>query len=121
MQVSYLQQVSTTKSWSVSANISGTAEIGTTFLSKLEGTLGGEFDKSKSYYSGQTYGGLYTIPGGETRYLANYTVGGYDNGTLVYKKYSPGGFLVGYYYESAGGTAINTAYINIELLTSDPT
>jgi len=121
MQVSYIQQASTTKSWSVSVNISGTAEIGTTFLAKLKGTLGGELAKSESYYNGQTYGESYTVPGGETRYLANYTVGGYDNGTLVYKKYSPEGFLVGYYYESAGGTAINKAYVNLELLTSDPT
>lgn len=116
----YTQQENTTTSWNVSSTISGTTSVKASFLGELELTMGLTTDANKSWSKGTSYGISTSVPGNSTAYLTAYAVGINDYGKLVYKKYTKSGSLVGYYYESAGGTAISKNDANIELTNVDP-
>lgn len=118
----YTQQSSTDVKWSVGSNISGNATIGTSFLGKVEVSLGANVSRDKSYTAGKSYGVSQTIPAKTTVYITNYTVGANSSGKLWYKKYAGGstGTYIGNYYESAGGTCISDNDINIEITSREP-
>lgn len=116
----YTQQSSTTTQWDVSVAISGSAEIKNSFLGKIEASLGVTVDRKKAWTKGTSYGISTTVPKNSTAYLTAYAVGVRDKGRLVYKKYTRSGTLVGYYYESTGGTAVSKNDANIELTRVAP-
>lgn len=118
--VTYTQQSTVENFWNVGLSISGNATFKTSFLGKLAVTMGGTYDKSKKYSTGTTYSTKVDIPPKTIAYLTNYTVGMYDKGTVRWKKYTKSGTLVGYYSESAGGTAVSKSSINIVLSDTDP-
>ncbi|MBQ6447030.1 hypothetical protein KGR20_15750 [Cytobacillus oceanisediminis] len=120
-EAQYEQQETVTTNWKVSANLSGKGTIGKSFLAGIEATIGGSYDYSKTTTKGKKYGVKQEVPPKTTHYITAYAVGGYDNGRLRYKKYAPGGSsLVGYYYETASGTAVNKNDVNVELTRSEP-
>ncbi|MGX9808861.1 YfkD family protein (plasmid) [Exiguobacterium acetylicum] len=116
----YTQQSSTTTQWDVSVAISGSAEIKNSFFGKIQASLGVTVDRKKSWSKGTSYGISTTVPKNSTAYLTAYAVGVRDKGRLVYKKYTRSGTLVGYYYESTGGTAVSKNDANIELTRVSP-
>lgn len=118
--LTYTQQNSTTTGWGVSTSISGSGTIKASFLGKLSVSAGLTADHNKSWSKGTSYGLTTTVPAKSVAYLTAYAVGIYDSGKLVYKKYTSSGTLVGYYYETAGGTAISKNDANIELTDVDP-
>lgn len=118
--VTYTQQASVENFWNVNISISGSGTFGNSFLGKIAYTVGGSYDKSRKYTTGTTYSTTYDVPPRTTAYLANWTVGMYDKGTLRYKKYTTSGTLVGYYSESGGGTAVSKSDVNLELSDTDP-
>ncbi|MNZ93369.1 hypothetical protein D3C78_1124310 [compost metagenome] len=120
-EANYTQTNTDVSSWNVGVNISGKAEVGVKFLAKLEITLGGSWGMSKTFTKSTSYGIKQQIPGKTTAYITAYAVGGNSNGSLAYKKYSPSGAsLLGYYYESAGGTAVNKNDANIVISSTEP-
>ena len=118
--VKYEQYSSTTVKWSVSGSISGTATIGTKFLAAVEVKAGVSVGAEKTWNSGTSYGATYTVPAKTIYYLTNYQVGVNAGGQLLYNKYYPNGSSAGVYTESAGGTAISSNDVNIELTASEP-
>lgn len=116
----YVQEETVISNWKVSTNLSVKGKIGSSFLGGIEATLGGSFDYSKTATKGKKYGVEQKVPPKTIHYLTAYSVGGYDNGRLKYKKYSPSGSsLVGYYYENASGTAVSKTDLNIEVTDTD--
>ncbi|MWC29749.1 hypothetical protein [Paenibacillus sp. MMS18-CY102] len=116
----YSQTTSKESQWNVGINISGRTEVKASFLAKLEVELGGSWGISKTFTSGTSYGISQVIPAKTTAYITAYSVGGSSHGNLEYKKYSPGGTLVGYYFESAAGTAVNPYDSNIVIQSTVP-
>lgn len=118
--VTYVQQSAVENFWSVGATISGSGTFGNSFLGQIAYSVGGSYDKSRKYTTGTTFSTKIDVDPRTIAYLANYTVGMYDKGTLRYKKYTTSGSLVGYYSESGGGTAVSKSDINLELSDTDP-
>lgn len=105
---------------SVSASITAKTEIKTAFIGEIESSIGITGSWEKTWVAGEEYGIEYTIPARSVIYLTNYQVGVDANGEIVYKKISKQSGLVGYYYESAGGTVLDPNDINIELSDTEP-
>lgn len=118
--VTYVQQSEVENHWNVGATISGSGTFGTSFLGQIAYSVGGSYDKSRTYTTGTTFSTKIDVGPRTIAYLANYTVGMYDKGTLRYKKYSTSGTLVGYYSETGGGTAVSKSDVNLELSDTDP-
>ncbi len=77
-------------------------EINTTYEYDFEPTL------EKTWVSSTNTGVLLTLPPKEDVYLTTLAVGITSNGHWKYKKYSKGGSWLGYHYEPATGTVINS-------------
>ncbi|MEX1029745.1 MAG: hypothetical protein WDZ91_06830 [Paenibacillaceae bacterium] len=85
--LSYTQASSTTSHWSVTSQVSATADLKTNYLQKLSLTLGGTYTNSNTTTSSTTI--LYTISvsAGKTGYIFAWLPGGYSYGTAKYKEY----------------------------------
>ncbi|PZD96547.1 hypothetical protein DNH61_07020 [Paenibacillus sambharensis] len=119
--IQYEQQNSTTGTWSVGANISGSTTIKAAFLGKISVEIGGSWDTSREWTKGTKYGASQPIPAKTTAYLTNYQVAANSKGVLVWKKYAPGGTSqVGQYTETAGGYAVSKSDINVEVTSTEP-
>lgn len=120
LNAAYTQSSTTTTQWNVSGNISAQAKIGTSFLGEITATAGVSVGRSKTWSSGTTYGASFTVAPRTVNYLTNYQVGVNSGGYLYWRKYSPTGIsIMGWYKESANGTAIDLSRINIELTDSE--
>ncbi|MHB1654389.1 MAG: hypothetical protein ACYCVD_18255 [Desulfitobacteriaceae bacterium] len=85
--LSYQQQQSYTSNWSVTAQVSATAELKTDYLAKLGATFGGSYTSSNTTSSSTSI--LYSIqvPSMQTGYIYAWLPGGYSYGTAQYTEY----------------------------------
>mgnify|MGYP006979251110 CR=1 FL=1 len=120
----YTQQNTTTTNWTVSGTLEISAEAGVKFLSKISGSLSVSAARSKTWYSGTSYGVKQNIPPRTTAYITNYAVGGSSNGSLQWEKYAKVTdqtyVFTGYYYESVGGTAVLPDHANVVISATEP-
>lgn len=116
----YKQSSSKTTKASVSGSITAKGEIKAGFMGEIEASIGVTGAWERTWVAGQEYGITYTIPARSTVFLTNYQVGIDANGEIVYKKISNQSGLVGYYYETAGGTVLDKDDINIEISDTQP-
>ena len=103
----YIQNVNKTNTWNVASEISASATIEVAFVGAIESELSISGGTSQSYTVGQQYGSEHTVNPHTRIYITNWTVGGYDNGILVYRVYSGLGTFIGYHYENTGGTIVS--------------
>lgn len=98
-KLSYSQASSVTSSWSVSAQVSATAEIKQAYFQKLTATLGGSYTTSTTTSSSTTIAYQIDVPSGKTGWINAFTPGGYLSGSAKFKEYL---------YASATGQFIST-------------
>lgn len=110
----YTQQSTVTKTGYVEGNANGSAKVNA-LVSEVEVELGITAGYSRTWSKGSSYGVSFTIPANDEVFVTNYAVSVNSNGSWRYKKYTPGGFFVGYYYESAGGTVISKSDNNFQV------
>lgn len=120
LSITYRQSETTTSEWSVSGEISGTAQLKAKFIGAIETSLKISGGHSKTYYSGTEYGSSFDVPGKRIYYLTNYSVGGYGAGEAKYRVYSSIGGFLGYHYEPVGGTILSVNDVHIELTEQEP-
>lgn len=115
--VTYKQQNSTTKEWTVGGNISGSASVKAGFLGKIEVEMGFNVINVRSWAKGVEYGVEQVIQPYTAKTLINWQVGVDTNGGLVYKKLDSASYSqVGWYTESAGGTVVSMDHVRIQVV-----
>jgi hypothetical protein len=85
--LAYTQAGTVTSSWSVTAQISSTAELKQNYLAKLGVTFGGSYSTSNTTTSSTTILNSIQVSPGKTGYIKAYLPGGYSYGTAKYKEY----------------------------------
>ncbi|WP_028551672.1 hypothetical protein [Paenibacillus sp. UNC451MF] len=98
-KLSYSQASAVTSQWSVTAQVSSTAEIKANYLQKLGLTFGGSYTSSNTTTSTSTILYQIDVSPGKTGYIDAALPGAYSNGTASYKEYL---------YFSATGTFTST-------------
>ncbi|MHB1652430.1 MAG: hypothetical protein ACYCVD_08120 [Desulfitobacteriaceae bacterium] len=97
--LTYLQNNGVTSYWSVSTNISTTAELKTEWLNKLAVTLGTIFTSASTTQASTSISTSITVRPGYSGLIQAFLPGGYSGGWAAYKEY---------YYDSYTGTFIAT-------------
>ncbi|MFF2908400.1 hypothetical protein [Paenibacillus sp. NPDC057934] len=92
--LAYTQANTVTSTWSVTAQVSSTAELKSNYFTKLNVTLGGSYTTSNTTSSSTTILNSIQASPGKTGYIKAYLPGGYSYGTAKYKEYN--------YYSSTG-------------------
>lgn len=85
--LSYTQASSASTSWSVSTQVSTTAELKTNYFQKLSATLGASYTTTNTTSSSTSILYSISVPAGKTGYIYAWLPGGYSYGTANYKEY----------------------------------
>ncbi|WP_310552125.1 hypothetical protein [Paenibacillus glufosinatiresistens] len=85
--LNYTQGQQATSTWSVTTQVSGTAELKTNYLTKLGLTLGGSYTYSNATQSSSSIAYTLYVTPGYTGFIDACLPGGYANGTAKYKEY----------------------------------
>ncbi|WP_223070524.1 hypothetical protein, partial [Paenibacillus caui] len=83
----YTQQDQATSTWSVTTQVSTTAELETNYLAKLGFTFGGSYTSTNTTQKSTTIGTTFYVSPGYTGWIEACLPGAYANGTAKYKEY----------------------------------